>query len=230
MKIKSGLVTQISGSIGGLTGQQSRGGMVLKAKGSVTQRRSTRQLAAQNKFAHLNQRWVEILTPSQREAWAVYASLVPRVDALGDQRFISAKDQYLRSNILRMTAGLAPVDDGPTEMMLDQPPLIIFSSASATTQSVTTAFSVTMPWANETGAALTMQMANPHNRSASAFRFTFRLMAAVLGVTGSPPPAFLISPAPFPIAINQVYTLITRITRADGRLSYFTRFDGQVGI
>lgn len=230
MKFKSALVSQAAGSIGGLTAQGSRGGMVLKARGLTTNRNSTRQNVSRASFAKINQRWVDTLTASQRDGWDVYAANVPRVNKLGDQTNISGKAHYTRSNVIRMNAGLAVVDDAPTEFTLDEPPILTFTSAGAGAQTVTYTYDTAQEWVTEDGAALICQLSNPHNRSATAFRFTFRLLNAVLGDSGSPPPGFVIAPATWRIETNNAYTLKARISRADGRLGYFSRRDGIVSV
>ena len=101
MKFKSALVTQASGSIGGLQAPTIRAVFISAAEPS----RSTRRPPSRRRSAI---RWrpspevVERVTPLQRAGWANYAASVPVTNALGSEIFLSGNAWYMATNALRL--------------------------------------------------------------------------------------------------------------------------------
>lgn len=115
MKIKSSMLTQMSGSIAGVTAGHNRGGLYLRARSVPTNPNTARQSLVRSVFSALSQRWASTLTDSQRAGWADYAQNTPLTDALGDPLVLSGQQMYLRANTGRSqldqtTAG----DSSPT--------------------------------------------------------------------------------------------------------------------
>ena len=230
MKIKSSLITQAAGSLGGLTAQNSRSGIVLKGRGIPTKSTSPDAQASRGVFRFLSGRWTSGLTEAQREGWRTYSAQVLRLNKLGDQREIGAKAQFIRSNSPRMRGGAVVVDDAPANFTLDFPPTISAASAGSGAQTITLVYSTSDPWRAEDGAGLFLTLGNSHIRSRAANRFSRRFMAFIPGSSSSPPPGFLITAAPWYIQLNTKVAVFARQCRADGRLSPETRYDVFVGL
>jgi len=122
MKFKSALLTQASGSIGGMTFGHNRGGMYTRARSIPTNPNSSRQQIVRAAMTGLVQAFNQVLSEAQRAAWKLYADNTPTTDTLGDPLVLTAQQAYIASNVPRMqleNSGLTDngngrVDDAPT--------------------------------------------------------------------------------------------------------------------
>ena len=228
MKIKSALITQMSGSVGGLTGAHNRGGLYLRARSIPVNTNTSFQQTVRNLMSQLTSRWVNTLTDAQRLAWTAYAELTPIVDSLGEARTIPPLAMYVRSNVARAQAGQTIIDDGPTTFGL--PTLSPVSATfDATADEADVTFVNTDTWANEDDGALAVFFSRPQNPTINYFAGPYRFAGVVQGdsVTAPTSPATL--SLPFPIAAgNKVFGQV-RALNADGRVTTPFRFSG-VGV
>lgn len=218
MLFKSGIVTQASGSIGGLTASHNSGGMYFRARAIPTDPNTVAQQAIRTALANAADRWVNVLTTAQRTAWATYASNVPLLSPLGDPREVSGMAQYVRSNVPRIRAGAALVDDGPT-IFTEAELTAVTLTATALGAALDVGFDVNDAWVGEDDAHLIVQVGTPQNPTINFFKQPFRFAGTVDGDSGTPPtsPATITSPIPF--AAGQRIFIRARVSRADGRLS-----------
>jgi len=125
MKFKSALLTQASGSIGGLTASRNRGGMYMRSRALVTNPNTFRQQEARAALGSAVQAWENTLTAAQREDWRLYGQNVTVTDALGAQIQLSGQQMYTRTNQPRLNVTsrtsaattptvLARIDAAPT--------------------------------------------------------------------------------------------------------------------
>ena len=227
MLVKSALITQFSGSIGGLTGSHNRGGQYFRARTIPTNPGTPFQNAVRQFVADLVNLWNNTLTQAERDAWDNYAVNVPFVNRLGDQTFLSGLNQYVRSNVPRLQAALARIDDAP----------IVFNTGDFTqTTFVPTAaadtlglgFTDTDAWANEDDAAMLLYGARPRNPTINFFKGPYRFADLVAGDAITPPTSPASITSPFPLAADQKAFAYVRVTRADGRLSTLFRMSAIV--
>lgn len=218
MKFKSSLLTQASGSIGGLTASRNKGGMYLRARATPTNPSSSFQQAVRAYMAALTSLWVDTLTAAQREAWKIYADAVPLIDSLGEPRAIPPLAHYVRSNVPRLQAGLARVDDAPTVFDLSPFSLPGITSITASTGIAIVTFSSSDAWASEVGSALLVLGSRGMNPTINYFKGPFRYAGKVAGA-GTPPTSPQNITMPFGLAADQVAFLQFSVSRADGRLS-----------
>lgn len=218
MKFKSQLVTQASGSLGGVTFSHNAGGLYTRARSIPVNPSSVQQQAVRNAASLLASRWVSTLTPTQRDAWKAYSDNVPIVGPLGDPRVVGALPMFQRSNIPRLQAGLPLVTDAPTTFDLGDfttPTL----GLDALADEVDIGFDNTDDWANEDDSALLVYVSRPVNPSVQFFKGPYRLAGTIDGDSVTPPTSPTSLSAPFPFAIgNRIYAQF-RVSRADGRLS-----------
>lgn len=114
MLIKSALITEASGSIGGLTASRNKGGQYLKARFVPTNPNTELQQAARSVFAACSSGWTNDITQSQREAWNAYAAEIPnRKNALGASIQTSGQNEFVAANCVLSAAGLDPVTAPP---------------------------------------------------------------------------------------------------------------------
>lgn len=217
MKIKSALVTQVSGSVGGLTGSHNKGGMYFRARTIPTNPQSSFQVAVRNWVSQLTSRWSNDLTAAQREAWANYAEAVEIVDALGDARTIPALAHYVRSNVPRLQCSLSIVDDGPTVLTLPTgtPPTYALDD---TNDEVDVTFDNSDDWAGEVGGALAILASRAQQASINYFKGPYRFTNSIDGAAVPPTSPATLS-LPFAVAVGQKVFFQARVIRADGRVS-----------
>lgn len=121
MLFKSQLITQASGSIGGLTASRNRGGMYFRSRAMPTNPNTIRQQAVKSILGALVQSWAVELDSGERQSWRDYGQSVPVTNRLGDQITLTGQQQFIRSNVPRLQAGLARVDSAPSIMDTGEP-------------------------------------------------------------------------------------------------------------
>jgi len=227
MLYRSQIFTQASGSIGGLTFSHNRGGPYVRGRGLPTNPGTPEQVAVRNAVAVIVDAWLTVLTEAQREAWGEFAGNVGLPGPLGDFRFVSAQQQYVRSNVPRIQAGLARVDDAPILFDLGQPPTItIQGDASAETLAV--AWLADQQWAEEDDAHLLVYSSRPQNPTINFFKGPYRYAGKIAGDETTPPTSPQTLTSPFVLGTGQRVFLQARVTRGDGRLSGTFRNFGTV--
>lgn len=222
MLFKSALVTQVSGSIGGMTGSHNRGGLYFRARTIPTDPNTLSQLLIRAAFGSIVQRWEATLTQPQRDAWDVYAAAVPIPGPLGDPVILSGMAQYVRSNTTRIRFGLAVIDVAPIIFDLGTLSTVAIDSAVQAGQLVGISFTNADGW-NVAGGGLFVFLSRPQNVTINFFRGPYRF-ADFLDGAGPATTVALITP---PFAINQGQRIFGRAvaTYPDGRYTQ-TNFMG----
>lgn len=218
MLIKSGVITSMSGSIGGLVGSHNRGGMYFRARSIPVNPGSAFQQGVRASMSQLTVAWQETLTAGQRSDWETYAANVPTVGPLGDQRFLTGQNHYIRSNIPRLQVGLPRVDDAPTVFDLGSftDPTFGFD---ATDDEIDVTFDNTDSWANEDDAAMLVYASEGKALSINYFQGPYRHAGDIDGDSVTPPTSPSAIAMPFSVTAGLRYFARVRVSRADGRLS-----------
>ena len=219
MLIKSGLITQGSGSLGGMTASHNRGGLYLRARTIPTDPGTSFQQQIRGYMSTLTSLWANALTALQRDAWDTYAAAVPVINPLGDPIYLSGLNHYVRSNVPRLQAALPRVDTGPVIFNLGdftQPGGI---SGDATADEIDVIFDNTDDWANEDDAAMLVYGSRDQGLTINFFKGPYRYGGPILGDSVTPPtsPAAIASAFVLTAGAN-VHAKVV-VTRADGRLS-----------
>ena len=219
MKIKSALITQASGSIGGLTASRNRGGMYFRARATPVNPNTPQQQVIRGFVAQLASLWASTLTAAQRLAWEYYAALVYLPDALGEDRNVGGLGMYIRSNVPRLQAALPRVDTGPTIYNLGDYTEPTFTTFAAATDDFGTTFDNTDAWANEDDSAMLILSSRPQNQTINYFKGPYRYAGKIDGDAITPPTSPATISAAFAFEAAQRIFVQARISRADGRLS-----------
>lgn len=224
MIYKSNIITQASGSVGGTTYAHNQGGLYMRARAIPTNPATKYQTEVRDAIRSLTVRWSQTLTAAQRQAWQTYAINVPLPNALGDSRTIGAIAMYTRSNVPRLQAGLAVVDDGPTVMVLPDTGDVTIDITAGEPASASVSYNDSHDWVSEDGAALLVYSSRPQSPAVNYFKGPWRYAGSILGNSETSPD----SPQTVTLAFdatttNHVFTY-SRLTRADGRLSSLYRF------
>jgi len=219
MLIKSAILTQGSGSLGGLTASHNRGGLYLRARTIPTNPNTPAQQEVRGFMSTLTSLWANTLTPAERTAWDTYAAAVPVINALGDPIILSGLNHYVRSNVPRLQGGMPRVDTGPTIFNLGdftQPSGI---TGDGTADELDVAFDNTDDWANEDDAAMLIYGSRDQGLTINFFKGPYRYAGPILGNGTTPPTS--------PAAVSSAFVLTAGsnvhskviVSRADGRLS-----------
>lgn len=218
MLAKSALVTQATGSIGGLTWSKSPSGHILRARSQITNPGTPAQNAQRSLLRTVNARWGHALSPAQRDAWNLYAANVPLRGKLGDDEFLSGHQHYVRTNTARLLAGLDLVDDGPTDYTLSTFTLPALA-VDANTNSVDVTYDSDDAWFRDLGGAMLLSASRPHQATVNKIRTGYQPITMIPG-TGGP---ILEMPAnrtlPHPAAPGTKVFFNLKSTRSDGRIS-----------
>lgn len=218
MLFKSAIMTQGSGSVGGITVAHNRGGLYMRARVIPTNPNTPAQVTVRNAMTILSTRWVESLTPAQRDAWDLYAANVTKTNALGDQINVTGLNMYNRGNVSRIQGSLAIADNAPT----------IFDIGSFTdpgfaidepNDELDITFTATDDWANEDGSAMEVFISQVQNLSINFFKGPYVFSGQILGDGITPPTSPATVPLPGPTVVDQRTFIKVNVTRLDGRLS-----------
>ena len=210
-----GLFTQLSGSIGGLTGYQGKGGLTLRARAIPTDPCSDRQALVRSVVAFLIARWSETLTQDQRDAWAEYADKVELTGPLGDLRKVSGMNHYIRSNTTRRMALHTILDNAPTLFDLSALSPVVLEAAPGT-DGMSVVFSNADEWATAVGGHLYVFQSRPQNPTVNYFRGPYVLAHSVAGAA-TPPTSPDTWTSPFALAAGQKVFARVCASTADGR-------------
>jgi hypothetical protein len=227
MKFKSEVLTQASGSIGGVTYSHNRGGMYRRARAIPTDPNSAQQVAVRMYLQNAANSWTTILTPAQRAAWETYAENTPVVDAMGDALLLTGQQMYIRSYVPGVQAGVAATvfATAPIVFNTGNAGALAIATASAATHVITGTIAGAPEWAGNDNGNLLILVSRPQNPSKNFFKGPFRFAAAFPGDTATPITAFLfdtdtIAGPEFAFSAGQKVFICVRALQADGRLSF----------
>ncbi len=127
----SGIATDLRGSVGGSTFQQSQGGLVMKNKSNNIKRISLKASTTKGFSQYLNQTW-RMLTEPKRLQWNQYASFLAQQQHNNPGLFISGQNIFFRYNYYQLAIFQTYVDVpvfGVSNKLLDS--LAIANNAGA---------------------------------------------------------------------------------------------------
>lgn len=218
MLFTSPVIASGSGSIAGMTFSRNKGGNYLRARAIPTNPNSSLQQAVRSAMSQLSVLWQDTLTAAQRLAWKTYAENVPLLNPLGQSRTVTALNMYIRSNVPRLQASLARVDDAPTTFNLGDYTSPSFAIDTANDE-VDVTFDNTDGWANEDDSSMLVFGSVPNDPTIDYFKGPYQFLATIDGDSVTPPtsPAAIALPAAIVAGQRNFFRVI--VSRADGRLS-----------
>ena len=217
MKFKSALVTQASGSVGGMTFSRNRYGMYTRAKGLPVNPNSEQQQAVRQIFSALASAWNGVLDSAERAGWDDYAAQMVWSDSLGEPIKLTGQSVYAQCNTPRLQAGLTRVDTAPevfTQPVFTMPTI----TADDSDGKINVAFTNTDAWATEVGGALLVYAGRPLSPTIKFFKGPYRYAGKVAGAAQAPTSPVALD-MPFDITAGQQVGVFGRVLRADGRIS-----------
>lgn len=175
MKIRSAILTEMSGKLGGAVGSVCRGGIQTLRKLVIPHNpQSSGQTAMRAFMTTLTAAWVSTLTIAQRANWAALAGATE-----------SGIDVYLANNSILLQGGGAKVSAAPVSRhcALAAPTV---AAANAATKAVVTWANVTDPWAATQGGVAIGYITKKQTSSRLSRRFPYRKGGSVLRGVGAP--------------------------------------------
>ncbi len=218
MLFKSQVLTQASGSVGGMTYTRTRSGLTVRARSVPVQPVSPFRAAVQSALAALSILWSQTLTDAERAAWTLYAANTPYVNALGDPLILSGQQIFIACNTPRLQATQPAITTAPTIFGLGS--LAAYGINYVIAAGVgTLSFLNTDQWANDTGGALLIYVSQAVPIARNFFKGPYRYAGKVDGDPMTPPtsPA-TISPVPA-VGVGQKVFYRVFAYNGDGRLT-----------
>lgn len=218
MLFKSATVTSASGSVGGITASHNKGGMYFRARTIPTNPNSPAQMAARLRLQQFSQRWVNDLSPEERDAWNAYAPQIEYVNALGDPIQVSGQNLYIASNTVLDQCGGTIVDAAPS--FTGQPGLNVTVDEISAPTTISLDVGVTgNAWAAEDGAYLAVYSSRNISPGRSFFKGPYRFAGAIAGDSTTPATGAQSVISPFTLNADDKCFIRVRVVTADGRLS-----------
>lgn len=209
----------ISGAVGGNVFTRNRFGQVLRTRVTPVNPSTLPQQEARARFSQFSQRWTNVLTELQREAWRNYGAAVSVINKIGLAIKLTGQNWYVAMNTFREQAGLAIVDDAPTTFTKADFTAANISSADPGVPEISVSFDASEAWANEVGGAMNLYVSRPQNLSIQFFNGPFQYLGTILGDDAVPPVSPSTFTSPFPFASGTQLFLRSNVCRADGRIS-----------
>lgn len=219
-----GGIVDARGSLAGNVFSRNKSGAYARARVVPVNPNSSRQSAIRAIVADVTQRWLSVLTGSQRDAWEVFASNVPAKNKLGEVINLSGFNQFVKSNIAANNAALPDIAAGPVIFDLPGEDPDFDATIDAGTGKVSVVFDDARAWVDEDEAGMIIQCGIPVNASIKFFDGPYRHAGIILGDSVAAPttPDATID-VPFEVADGQQVFVRGKIIRADGRLSDWFR-------
>lgn len=214
-----GGIIEARGSIAGNVFSRNRYGAYMRARTKPINPNSDRQSAIRTLISEVSQAWFADATQAQRDAWAVFAANVPATNKLGEVIYLSGFNQYMKSNIASLNAGLLAIQPAPTTFTLPGEDPSFVPTIDAGTELISVVFDDTRDWLDEDGGAMIVQMGLPQNDSIEFFNGPWRHAGAIEGDSVTPPTTPATIAVPYPVADDQKVWVRAKILRADGRVS-----------
>lgn len=219
MKIKSALVTQISGSIGGVTGSHNRSGMYLRSRAIPTNPNTALQAAVRQNLGQLSAMW-QTLTSTQQAGWNEYAANVAMTNPLGDTVYLTGQQHFIRSNSPRLQFQQNILSAAPTVFNLGTFTAPTITSAVSGAQQVEMGFQATDEWAGEDDSVMAFYLGMSVSPGRNFYKGPFRYAGNQIGDSGVPPVSpFTITVPPYALSTGSKIWVLARVARGDGRLS-----------
>lgn len=220
-----GGVVQMAGSIGGNTFARNRYGNYARAKTKPINPNKPLQNEVRASLTAMSNRWSQIVTATERTAWNLYAASVAMKNRLGEVVYLSGYNHYMRSNVIREYAGLAPIDAGPVIFELPEKDPSFSIAAASGAQEISYTFDNALGWANEVGGYMFKFQGMPQNPQRNFFDGPWNLHGLIAGAVSPPSSADVQGTPPYVVTALHRQWCYARVTRADGRLSEPFRAD-----
>ncbi len=213
-----GGILQMRGSIGGQTHSRNRYGNYIRTKTNPVNPQTNRQNEVRNNLSDLVAHWQNSLTQNQRDNWKTYGDNVAFLNNFGESINLTGFNHYIRSNTSRLQAGLARIDDGPTNFTLPGTDASFDVAATADDDVMAVTFDDTADWAQSSKGYMALFTGIPQSSAIGFFNGPWRFAGAIAGASGGTSSPQDVNMA-FDYATGHRAFAKARIGDTDGRLS-----------
>jgi len=211
-------VADARGSIAGTVFARNRSGAYARNRTKPVNPNTTAQSQVRQNLSDLQNYFRSALTTAQQNGWKFYAEQSPTLNRLGQSIKLTAINQFIRTNSLRLLAALSILDDAPATNGVPFAPIL--GLTCDTTDGLQLATETPAQAANE---VLALQISPPKPFTVNFFRTGFVQSVYNVGVLTLP---ITLKPDT-DVAIGQRYFVNARFMDATGRVSnqFLSRVD-----
>lgn len=166
------IITELRGSIGGITFQQNRSGKIARLRPSTLKNSTVLQNEKQTAFSSLQNSW-SALSSANKALWNTFADTYTRDDRWGDTVTLSGQNWFLSINSFRELLGLS---------MLTTPPVHSTPTAVPSFDVTVTGSSIEIDYASSWGSSddgMMIYSTFPMRGSTTSFRSAMRLTKVI---------------------------------------------------
>lgn len=214
-----GGVADVRGSIGGTVFSRNRYGAYARNRTIPVNPGSTAQTKIRATLGQIRNAWFSVLTQTQRDAWAVYATNVEMVNRIGETIHLTGWNMFARTNAALLYNNESIIADAPTDFSLAEQDATLSITVSEATQLISVAFDDSLVWCDEVDSHLLIYASRPQNPTVNFFKGPYRIAGKISGDATTPPSSPQTLAVPFAVVAGQKVFVQARIVRADGRLS-----------
>lgn len=214
-----GGVVAASGSIAGNTFSRNRYGAYARARTKPVNPQTDRQSRVRAIMSLVSAQYLDSATATNRTNWGIFASNMPETNKLGDTINLSGFNQYIKSNVAAINAGLPKILDAPVVFTKPGEDPAFAVTGSEGDEEVSVTFTEGRDWVDEDEAGMIIQMGIPQNASIGFFNGPWRHAGIIEGDSIAAPTSPTVVTMPYAAVELQKVWVRGRIIRADGRLS-----------
>jgi hypothetical protein len=218
--IKTGLgVSAISGKAGGAIFARNRAGAYVRNFAKPVNRRTSLQQTIRGAIASAVSKWNAVLTSTQRAGWDTYAGNITKFNRLGDAIHNTGFNFFCGSASILQQIGGAVVVAPPTSLYLPEIDPGIVATLTASTHTVSMAYTTGLAYLSEAGGYMAIYMGRPVSATKNQFSGPYRYLDKVSGAVSPPAGPKVMTTLPYTLVAGQKVWFKCRIVRADGRVS-----------
>lgn len=211
------LLKPASGSVGDTTASHNQYGSYTRARTDPNVPLTAWTNAVRAQVTASSQYWSNSLSEAQRIAWDCYARYKPVVDRLGDVRYITGQNHYIRVNVLKRL-GITARRNAPPDT-LDDPQYTHLRVVQITNGRYFAYIDNTDDWATTKGGVLLIRLSPVVSAGVNFYKGPYRLAAHVLGRDFLPPTTTQSVNSPFTGDYYAPHFWAARAVTSDGRVS-----------
>lgn len=216
--VKFGLgVTQMSGSVGGVTAARNASGNYFRARTKPVNPGTDGQHTVRDVIGQLAQYWRDTMTPAERAAWEAYALAVNMQNKLSENIKLSGFNHFIRCNSIYLRQTALVEATGPTTLALPELDSTLSMTALVSDNSLHVTFNESSPWRSIPDSMMVVWCGTPQNATRNFFAGPWKLAGGISAINPSPKTIL----APYTLVLGQKVWAYARILTGptDMRLS-----------
>jgi hypothetical protein len=222
MQFRGTIVTDLRGSLDGITASRNRSGGYLRNRTKPVNPNTPLQAASRLILGNLSIQWSSVLTQEQRDDWKQWAEALPWTNKLGDPTLLTGQQAYNLVNAPRANVALSIFTDPPSVPTLAENDEGVVVTASAATNDLSIEFAGTGGWPDQDDAGLIVQVGGGLPIGRNFFNGPFRTAGVILGDGTTAPTSPQVLASPIGIIEGLKYWVRYRVSNGTGNPSQAT--------